>query len=176
MIRRARSPDRHVFQRENYIQRCKEKNEDPNPDYLELFDKILIEEEHRFDNPEKRKNDLEWDLCTTDWIVDKVQASELYAQNLYAALCNNVFQRLDTWQILTDQHWSCSWRYAGGIVANMRESGDYIDWYCSGIRDDYSEKDPLGRAYVSESTVTDEINADLKQLGWAVIDDPDRER
>jgi hypothetical protein len=103
---------------------------------------------------------------------------------LYAALCNNNFQRNDVWPLLKDQHWSCSWRYAGGVIADMQQQGDYIDWYCSGIKNvDYDDKDrtqlneqQLERyleveRYVSESVVTDEIREDLFKLGWLVVKD-----
>jgi len=50
----------------------------------------------------------------------------------------------------------------------MREQGDYVDWYCSGIRQDYDATPPTG--VVPESVVTDEIREDLLRLGWAVVD------
>lgn len=115
---------------------------------------------------------MEYDLRTTDWIVEKVKNSISYAQNLYAAMCNNDFQRLDIMPILSDKKWSCSWRYAGGIVAHMREEGDYIDWYCTGIRGVNSP----GNGSVGESIVTDEIREDLHRLGWIVLDNTDTER
>jgi len=82
-------------------------------------------------------------------------------------MCNRDFQKLDTWPILKNERWSCSWRHAGGIIADMQEKGDYIDWYCSGITS--PEVDPDG--YVAESVVTDEIREDLKKLGWSVFDE-----
>jgi hypothetical protein len=85
--------------------------------------------------PEWRENNLEWDLRSTDWILVKARSSDVYAQNLYAALCNNSFQRNEVWPLLKDQTWGCSWRHAGGIIADMLGAGDYIDWYCSGIMD-----------------------------------------
>ena len=124
-------------------------------------------------------DNLEYDLRSTQWICDKAKASDSYAQNLYAAMCNNEFTRNDVWPILTDKRWSCSWRYAGGIIADMRENGDYIDWYCSGIREDRAEPfNPtleqielikITDKYVSESVVTDEIKDDLFKLGWVVV-------
>jgi hypothetical protein len=66
----------------------------------------------------------------------------------------------------------------------MCQQGDYIDWYCSGIRQDplteeEFQKLPLDQqarvkeldAYVPESVVTDEIRKDLFRLGWVVQDD-----
>jgi hypothetical protein len=48
----------------------------------------------------------------------------------------------------------------------MREEGDYIDWYCSGIMNE----DHKPEGCVPEMVVTDEIREDLKQLGWIVVD------
>jgi hypothetical protein len=111
-------------------------------------------------------HNLEEDIRACAWMLKKVQGSETYAQNLYAAMCNNVFQRNEVWPRLKDEYWSCSWRSAGGIVAELRGQGDYIDWYCSGIMG-VGEADSF-QGYVSESTVTDEIRQDLFAIGWTV--------
>ena len=129
----------------------------------------------REEDPEWAKDNLEYDLRTSVKMVEQVRANKTYAQHLYAAMCNRDFQRNDTWPRLTDQHWSCSWRYAGGIIADMRGEGDYMDWYCSGIRggdepDVYAVGDDP-RGHVPEGVVTDEIRADLFELGWLVIDE-----
>ena len=125
------------------------------------------------------EHNLEQDLKDARWLVDKVRSSDAYAQNLYAALCNNTFQKLEVVPILRDDAWSCTWRYAGGIIAGIRCEGDYMNWYCSGIRGDPEEIDYAAaeaqgfeiQKYVSESIITDEIRQDLKLLGWAVIED-----
>lgn len=107
---------------------------------------------------------LEHDLRSADWILTKVCTSEAYAQNLYAAMCNMEFIKNEVWPLLQDQRWSCSWRYAGGIIANMQEKGDYMNWYCSGIG-------PKGESgFVSEGTVTDEVREDLQKLGWSAVE------
>ena len=111
-------------------------------------------------------HNLEADIRACDWMLKKVQDRETYAQNLYAAMCNNVFQRNEVWPRLKDEYWSCSWRSAGGIVAELRGQGDYMDWYCSGIFG-VGEADSF-QGYVSESTVTDEIRQDLFAIGWTV--------
>lgn len=115
------------------------------------------------------------DLRSSDWILDKVRQSDSYAQNLYAALCNMQFQKLDVIPILKEELWSCSWRYAGGIIADMQGTGDYLNWYCSGMGGlaSYDEIDNdkymSTKKYVPEGTVTDEIQEDLRKLGWVPI-------
>ena len=111
-------------------------------------------------------HNLEESIRACAWMLKKVVDSETYAQNLYAAMCNNVFQPNQVWPRLRDEYWSCSWRSAGGIVAELRGQGDYIDWYCSGIMG-VGEVDSF-RGYVSESTITDEIRQDLFAIGWTV--------
>ena len=141
---------------------------------LDWLETSLEKRHAKFNDPARRENDLEYDLLTTDWILQKTRDSDAYAQNLYAALCNNQFQRQEVMPVLRDQRWSCSWRYAGGIIADMRQQGDYMDWYCSGLRGG-DEPDvytlPLDLGYVNESVVTDQIRQDLATLGWSVCED-----
>ena len=159
---------------ENYVKRREEQGLEPLEEYIEMFKTWKQQDEANMIDPEWQKNNMEYDLRSTGWILKKVRASECYAQNLYAAMCNNDFQKLAIIPILQDQRWSASWRHAGGIIADMREEGDYIDWYCSGIGNDelgHGLNGAKGNGYVPEQTVTDEIREDLKQLGWIVIDD-----
>ena len=184
MLKISRSPERNTFQKEKYIQRCTEEGKEPSKAYIRMY------EEHNFDklikeeDPNWRKDNMEYDLRSTDWILDKVRESNVYAQNLYASMCNNEFIKNDVIPILKNQRWSCSWRYAGGIIADMRQDGDYIDWYCSGIRGDRLSEEEFQKlsleqqskakeydAFVGEGVVTDEIRKDLFRLGWIVQDD-----
>ncbi len=168
---------------EKYIERCKEEGKEPSQDYLDMFLETQRESLSKFDKIESRMENLEFDLRTTDWILEKVRNSEVYAQNLYASMCNRQFTKNDVWPILSGKKWHCSWRYAGGIIADMRQEGDYIDWYCSGIKNSLSDeelkelsKDQLERYeitkhFVGEGHVTDEIRDDLLKLGWIVLED-----
>ena len=104
-----------------------------------------------------QQNNLEYDLRSTDWIVEKCK-NDVYAQNVYAALCNMQWQRTEVFPILKEERWGCTWRYAGGVVADIKGKGDYINWYCSGIG--------ASDGYVSEGIVTDEIKEDFARLGW----------
>lgn len=182
------SPDRGTFHSECRRADAIAEGRDPlqDEDYL---DAVKHEKEwndyvkKREDSETWKQNNLEYDLRSTKWICDKAKASESYAQNLYAAMCNQDWQRNDVWPLLKGQTYSCSWRYAGGIVADMIEQGDYIDWYCSGISGGASESDLAGMTeearvkyqwcqehFVSEGTVTDEIREDFFKLGWIPVD------
>lgn len=82
-----------------------------------------------------KERPFESDLA--DALGERIQ-DESVARAAYAALCN-----VD-WQHEDGSRYSCSWRYAGGLVADMRGLGeDYLDFYCSGneghVRDDIAE-------------------------------------
>lgn len=179
-----RSPERNTFQLKAYLERCEADGEEPNENYIELYRGADQRDMEKEENAQWKLNNLEYDLRSTKWICDKAKASEAYAQNLYAAMCNNDFQRLDVWPLLKGQTYSCSWRYAGGIIADMVEQGDYIDWYCSGMSGGASEEQLAEMTeeqrtkyhwyqenFVSESVVTDEVREDLLKLGWKVKED-----
>ena len=166
----SKSPERHTFQKEGYIKRCEEKGEKPNPDYVNMYKTWREQEAEQINDPEWQQNNMEYDLRTCDPILKKVRTSDTYAQNLYAAMCNMQFQKLELIPILKGQLWSCSWRHSGGIIADMRMQGDYIDWYCSGIGEGLGNGDADGtKGYVPESYVTEEIQMDLKEMGWIPV-------
>jgi hypothetical protein len=169
----SKSPERNSFQKEGYLKRCEAEGKEPDQNYLDLFQKIIEDADKKWLDPKSKENNLEWDLVTTDWILEKVRTNDAYAQNLYAAMCNNEFTKREMWPILKEEKWGCSWRSAGGIIADMQQKGDYIDWYCSGIRNDNNYNPDINIAYpngyVPESVVTDEIESDLNRLGWIVV-------
>jgi hypothetical protein len=70
-------------------------------------------------------NKFERDLS---YIKTGLKEDEEFAKDVYRALCNM------RWRMKrTPFKYSCSWRYAGGLIAQLREQGeDYIDFYCSG--------------------------------------------
>lgn len=170
----SKSPDKGSFNIGCHIKSHEEKGTDPNTEYLRLLQSDLERKAEKEADPEWQKENLEYDLRTTNWILTKVRNDDIYAQNLYCAMCNNEFMKADVWPILNQEKWSCSWRYAGGIIADMQQKGDYIDWYCSGIRNDGYQDDldvTFPRGYVSEGQVTNEIREDLLELGWIVLDE-----
>lgn len=158
MTNLRKSPDRYTFQAEGYLKRCAEEGKDPNPGYLQIYEDAKSCASKNEVDPEWQKDNLEWDLRTSEKVCAKVKDNE-YAKKLYAALCNTDWLRTEVIPLLRQDPdkdlWHCSWRYAGGIVADMREEGDYIDWYCSG----------------NEGYIDPEVAEDLKELGWQGIDD-----
>lgn len=100
---------------------------------------------------------MDMDICQARWIVEKVRSDDDYAKKLYAAMCNIRWQYQDVITILKDKWWTTSWRSAGGVIADIRGEGDYMDWYCSG----------------NEGYVDPEIMADLADIGWHWSEWPD---
>ena len=94
--------------------------------------------------------DLEEDIRADAEIMQKMQ-DDLYAKSVYGALCNVRWQPKEVFDVLKDDWWACSWRYAGGIVAELRnQDEDYLDFYCSG----------------GEGIVQDDIAEDFARIGW----------
>ena len=179
----ASSPERHTFQLDNARQRAEEQGKEV-PEFYENFWKTAKQQdEENLNNPDWQKNNMEYDLRSNKELCDKVKASDSYAQNLYAAMCNMTWQSREFWQELKGEVWSCSWRHSGGIIADMREQGDYIDWYCSGIgglNQEYDAKETNEEwqkrtGYVPEGVVTEEIELDLNRLGWRPVPWEDEE-
>lgn len=94
-------------------------------------------------------------------VHDKTQRDEIYAQNLYAAMCNIKWRCSDP----NVGVFSITWRGAGDVVADLRgNGGSYLDWYCSGIGSKLAGE-------VQEGTVTPEVEQDLNQQGWYQVID-----
>ena len=177
MSKISSSPERNTFQKENYVKRQEEQGLEPLEEYIEMFKTWKQQDEANLIDPTWQKNNMEYDLRSNEWMCANARASDTYAQNLYAAMCNNDFQKLDVVPILKEETWSCSWRHSGGIIADMLGKGDYIDWYCSGIGDGLGNGDVTGvKGYVPEGCITDEIRNDLQRLGWVVVPGGDWEK
>lgn len=95
----------------------------------------------------EQKANLERDLTDDQRIKDLVCGSEDFAGRLYAALCN-----IRWFHDRSGEEWTCTWRYAGGVVAHLVARGeDYLSYYCGG----------------NEGIVAPDIAAELKRLGWS---------
>jgi len=142
MKKYSTSPERGSFYRKHWLEQL-EQMKTPQ-DVYEGMMKILDEDDKREEDEDKTFN-LGYDLRSNERMLSKARNSEVYCEQLYAALCNNQF-------FYGDKEWTCTWRFAGGIISDMIQKGDYIDWYCSG----------------NEGFVTDEIKLDLMMMGWIV--------
>lgn len=92
--------------------------------------------------------DFEGDLAEA--LAERIKADDAFAGATYAALCN-----VD-WGHEKGSTYSCSWRYAGGLIAQIRGEGDYLNWYC----------------YGGEGEVADEIETAMAEKGWTHDADP----
>ena len=180
----ASSPKRGTFQRDAYIARMAEEGRGLDDPHVQRMVKFYEDWNTRAKemeaDPAWQQQNLEFDLRTTKWVIEKCR-SDTYAQNLYAALCNTRWQKREVLPILKDEYWSCTWRSAGGIVADLQGKGDYIDWYCSGIYNHGDDGESIDTGYeqmkfVPEGTVTEEIENDLYVLGWVHSEWPDDEK
>lgn len=178
------SAERNTFQRDSYLRGALAKGQkESDPDVraiLDIYDRWGQDDQAKIADPEWQKNNLEYDLRSTEWILEKVRGDDVYAQHIYAALCNTEWQQTEPWPILKNESWSCSWRHAGGIVADMCGRGDYVDWYCSGMGQQPQQVDTIEgsisvdwlaqalrkQAAVAEGCVTDEVRQDFLKLGW----------
>lgn len=161
------SKDCYSFSKITYQNRLAQNPDDTEArDMIEYYERLFKDDVQKTYSHEFRQT-LEYALRTSDELCAKVAAKDSYAQNLYAALCNNDFSK-------DGVSFFCSWRAAGRIVANMRQKGDYIDWYCSGIIPDDGEnlteqtKERI-KNYVPEGLVTPEIKSDIESLGWKIF-------
>lgn len=89
-------------------------------------------------------------------LSDKMKENVEFSTDVYRALCN---MRWQDKSYLTNIY-SCSWRYAGGLVADIRGGGEnYLDFYCSG----------------NEGAVTNEVKKAMGKLGWKQLPWDDEE-
>ena len=158
----ATSPDRMTHQRDAFLKRQAEKgltpeNDETTREIQEMYERLRIEHLMKFKSTIP-VNSLEYDMRVSELIVHKVRSDD-YARRLYATLCNNDFFKGDN-----KEPWHCSWRGAGGIVADLRQEGDYLDWYLSGMTFD-DESDEV----LPEGTICEEVRADLSTLGWRIV-------
>jgi len=93
------------------------------------------------------KFDLKQDLINNANIKDKCKQAPKYSQNLYAALCNNIF-------IKNNCKCSYSIKDAAIIVSSLNDGGDYDSY-------NYSLSD-----FIPEGYITQQIKIDLNKIGW----------
>ncbi|MGH2833222.1 MAG: hypothetical protein ACRDK2_10655 [Solirubrobacteraceae bacterium] len=87
-------------------------------------------------------------------LSERVRRDDVFARELYAALCNMRWRRSDS----DAEPVSMSWRYAGGVIAHLACKGEcYLDYYCSG----------------NEGVVSEQVRGALGGIGWVPEPWPD---
>jgi hypothetical protein len=100
------------------------------------------------------------ELHQADVIIYKAQNNRDYADDLYCALCNNIW---------TKNVFEChlSWREAAREVANLRGKGEYYLEFYPHMSPRTVEVNgvtvPLSEGYIST-----EISEDMLHIGWSV--------
>ena len=106
----SKSPDRGTFQIKKLVETVElgtAKAEDVEGT-IQVFKSWQQQQLELEETNEWKKDNMEYDLRSTQWIIDKVKVDDVYAQHLYASMCNNDFTKNDVWPILTEKKWSCS--------------------------------------------------------------------
>jgi hypothetical protein len=85
----AKSPDRFGFQKDTYIKLALENGKDLNDPHIQAMIKMhedaIERDEKNVTDTEWQKNNMEFDMRSSEWMVAKVRESCVYAQHLYAA-------------------------------------------------------------------------------------------
>ena len=79
--------------------------------------------------------------------INEIKSSDDFCEDLWSSMANVEWLNKD------GSEFSCTFRYAGGLIADIREEGSYMDWYCSG----------------EYATVSEEIENKMKSIGWAPV-------
>jgi len=82
---------------------------------------------------------------------DAIRKDDDIARDMWCALAN-----VDWYHPESKEMASYSFRAAGGLIADIRGKGSYLDWYCSG----------------PYATVSEFIHRSLKKEGWIYDDKP----
>lgn len=104
--------------------------------------------------------DLRVDLAADARFLDRI-GDDLFARAVYDSLCNSEYRKGDD-----RTRWSCSWRSAGGIVADLRDKGEsYIDFYLGEMLDGDGE---AVDAETRRETYA-EVMSHYMRLGWRIV-------
>ena len=83
----------------------------------------------------------------------EISTDDMLAYEVYAALCNTRWSQEEK-----DRWYESSWRYAGMVVARLRDRNeDYMNFYCGGI---WNDDRP------SEGEVSERVKKALATAGW----------
>lgn len=105
----------------------------------------------------KPMSEKRFEQALRDGIGDKIKDDEI-ARQLWSALAN-----VEWYHPESGESASYSFRAAGGLIAELRGEGDYMDWYCCGP---YAEISPyIGRALKKQGWIADDMPAICDEPG-----------
>lgn len=112
---------------------------------------------------DKEYFNLEHTLKTTPELVNIIKNNPDFAHKMYAAMCSVTwYRKMNSTEdeiirrLMEDRtYWSCSWRYAGGIISDITGVGDYLDYYCGG----------------DEGYVDEEVADILRKYNWFPVEE-----
>lgn len=58
---------------------------------------------------------------------DKMKKDDEFCAEVWSALANIIWKNDDA------EEFDATFRYAGGLIADIIGRGDYMDWYCCGV-------------------------------------------
>ena len=107
---------------------------------------------------------LEYEMKENSLVI-KYLGDQNIAYDFYRALCNMRWRKvgvlseeeqiIDKLKGIESDYWSCTWRYAGSIIADIRNTHyltdeNYINYYCAG----------------NEGIVTELVKECFEKMGW----------
>ena len=101
----SKSPERNTFQIKRLIEQVElgtAKAEDVEGT-IQVYKSWQQQRLDLEETAEWKKDNMEYDLRSTQWIIDKVKADDVYAQHLYASICKNDITKNYVYPILTEK-------------------------------------------------------------------------
>lgn len=87
-------------------------------------------------------SDFESDLI--EIFGERIKQDSIFCKDIYSALTNLEWVQSD------GTVYGATFRYVGGLIADIREEGNYMDWYCC----------------KGEGFASDEIQEAMSMKGW----------
>jgi|GEM_PF-5605341 len=114
-----------------------------NPEYNHLINML----ESLISQAQFTPSELRFEKDLEKLFGEKIKSDDEFAKRIYAALTNTLWRNEAI-------EYGASFRYTGGLIADIRGDGNYMDWYCC----------------ADAGNVDDDIAAALLTKGWTPHD------